>query len=432
MPYKIPPKPLNPSKRTAPGRGRQHISDEELTNLVNLRQGFQSEYAMAKALGISSKTLNVQLRIAARRGLMGTKPVLPGFELSKTTTVTNEDGDVVREFVQQKPEHGEEFTVPEGHAIKGVSALVDANGQVIQQWVKTREDANNALEMLRITVDELKKDLPKLDPAPAPHHVQENLCNQYTLTDLHLGMMAWAEETGDADYDLKIAEALVIDWFSAAIQCAPPAHTGILAQLGDLMHHDSHDSVTPENRNILDADSRLQKIIRVVIRVVRRVIGMLLSKHTHVHVIMAAGNHDPASSAWIRELLFAMYENEPRITIDRSPSVYYAFEWGKTALFYHHGNKRKINDVDTVFAGRFREMYGRCIKSYGHIGHHHNDEAKDSNLMKVERHRTLAASDAYSATGGWLSDRDAKVITYHKEYGEVARITLSPDMVKRG
>ena len=50
--------------------------------------------------------------------------------------------------------------------------------------------------------------------------------------------------------------------------------------------------------------------------------------------------------------------------------------------------------------------------------------------MKVERHRTLAPSDAYASSGGWLSERDAKVITYHREFGEVFRSTLSPEMVQ--
>jgi hypothetical protein len=49
--------------------------------------------------------------------------------------------------------------------------------------------------------------------------------------------------------------------------------------------------------------------------------------------------------------------------------------------------------------------------------------------MKVERHETLAAPDAYAANGGWLSGRSAKVITYSKRFGEVGRITLTPEMV---
>jgi hypothetical protein len=249
------------------------------------------------------------------------------------------------------------------------------------------------------------------------------------VTDLHFGMLAWAEENRKADWDLKIAEKLLLDWFSAAIATSPAAAMAVFAQLGDLMHHDALRSVTPGHGHVLDADSRLQKVIRVVIRVVRQIIAMLLEKYSLVHVVMASGNHDEASSIWMRELLSAMYENEPRVTVDNSADLYYAHEWGNTGLFYHHGHKRNVkNGVDAMFAGKFRDMFGRCRKCYGHVGHFHEDEAKDTPLMKIERHRTLAAPDAH-ANAAFLSERDAKVITYHKVFGEVGRHTLTPEMV---
>ncbi|WP_246191686.1 hypothetical protein [Brucella intermedia] len=68
-------------------------------------------------------------------------------------------------------------------------------------------------------------------------------------------MLAWREETGD-DYDLRIAEQLLLDWFAAAVAAAPQAHTAVSAQLGDAMHHDSLESVTPAHTDVLDADSR--------------------------------------------------------------------------------------------------------------------------------------------------------------------------------
>ena len=40
------------------------------------------------------------------------------------------------------------------------------------------------------------------------------------------------------------------------------------------------------------------------------------------------------------------------------------------------------------------------------------------------------APDAYRR-GRWISGRDAKVITYHKDFGEVGRITVSYDMVAK-
>src|SRR5690606_39980575 len=88
----------------------------------------------AKALDVSHETVQRSMRLAAERGLLGTKPVLPGFRISQTTSTPHGD------FVQQKPEHGEEFIIPDGHRVKGVSALVDAEGREIIKWVKTREE----------------------------------------------------------------------------------------------------------------------------------------------------------------------------------------------------------------------------------------------------------------------------------------------------
>lgn len=376
----------------------------------------------AAALGIKKSALSESLRRAAEAGLLGTEPVLPGFRISKISNTPSGT------FIQQTQERGERFEVPAGHVVKGVSALVDADGRVIQQWQKTAVDAEGQLVAFRAVVDGLKEDLPRITIMPAPQHVEEDLLNQFVVTDSHFGMLAHREETG-ADYDLRLAEQLLLDWFAAAVEGAPQAHTAVLAQLGDLLHHDALESVTPAHKHVLDADSRLHKVVRVVIRTLRRVVDMLLQKHKHVHVVMASGNHDPASSVWVRELLATIYENEPRVTVDTSPMLYYAYKWGDTALFYHHGHKRGVAQVDATLAGMFREMFGASKYAFAHVGHLHSDEGRKSALMYVERHETLAAPDAYAAGGGWLSGRSAKVITYSRRFGEVARATLRPEMV---
>lgn len=384
----------------------------------------------SKALGMDRRHFARRYhKITAERGDIGFVPVLPGFRLSQSSVVLDPDDNVVRQFVQQKPERGEAFEVPAGHTVKGVSALLDEEGREIVKWVKTKEDAVAAEAAMRAVVEAFKEDIPRAKPTRKSAPGKIELLNQFTVTDLHFGSLSWGEETG-ADYDLKIAEQLLLDWFSAAIQMAPSAATAILAQMGDLLHHDSHLSVTPTHAHVLDADSRLQKMIRVVIRTMRRIIEMLLEKHGHVHVIMADANHDPAGGAWLREMFAAFYENEPRVTVDSSASTYYVYQHGDTSLFYHHGHKRTIANVDSVFVGKFREIYGATTHSYAHIGHKHSDELKSGNLMKVEQHETLAAPDAFAANGGWLSGRSAKVITYHRKFGEVGRLTITPEMLE--
>jgi len=406
------------------------LSDEVLRQTADLVREHGSVSAAAKNSGMAYETFRSRARSAAAKGFLGTKPVLPGFEIAGTSAQLGPNGELQREWVQQRPERGELFAAPAGHLVKGVSALVDAQGNTVQQWVKTAADDAARDAAMRAVVEGLKEEIPRAAPLPAPPACNADLLNQFTVTDLHFGMLSWHEETG-ADYDLRIAEKLLLDWFGAAIAMSPNARVAVLAQLGDLLHHDSHLSVTPTNAHVLDADSRLQKIIRVVIRAMRCVIDMLLVKHERVRVIMADANHDPASGAWLREMFAAFYDNEPRVTVDSSASTYYVVEHGDTSLFYHHGHKRKIGDVDSVFAGQFRAAYGRTRHSYAHVGHKHCDELKSTNLMKVEQHETLAAPDAYAASSGWLSPRSAKVITYHKKFGEVSRITLSPQMVER-
>ena len=330
------------------------------------------------------------------------------------------------------PEHDLNKVAPEPFIVRGYSNYYDKDGKLRGQWLKTRVDDQKLHAMMLATIEGLKDEIPRIAPleqASASQLLNEHLLNCYVITDYHLGMLSWKAETG-ADWDIEIAEQMIIKWFAQAIMQSPNAKTAIFAQLSDFLHFDGMDAVTPQSKHLLDVDTRFSKLVRSAIRILRTVIDMLLAKHEKVHVIMADANHDPVSQIWLREWFAVFYENEPRISVDTSPNPYNAYEFGKTALFFHHGHKKNVSSVSEVFAAQFREMFGRTKHAYAHLGHLHSIDVKENNLMIVEQHRTLAAPDAYSARGGWLSGRDAKVITYHKEYGEVSRLTINSDMLK--
>lgn len=327
------------------------------------------------------------------------------------------------------PEHDMTRTVPDPFVVRGVSTYYNKDGKPSAQWVKSRIDDGKIKVMLDAMLEGMKDEIPRVSLMAPPPPGNSNLLNCYVITDYHLGMLSWREETG-ADWDIHIAETLILKWFAQAVQTAPDADTAIFAQLSDFLHFDGMDAVTPTSKHLLDVDTRFAKLVRVAIRVIRQVIDMLLTKHQRVHILMADANHDPVSQIWLREWLAVMYENEPRVTVDTSPNPYNMFEFGKTALFFHHGHKRKVDNVSEVFAAQFREVFGRTKYAYAHTGHLHHIHVKENPLMVVEQHRTLAPADAFAARGGWLSGRDAKVITYHKEYGEVSRLTINSDMVR--
>lgn len=352
--------------------------------------------------------------------------------LGRGKTALNESIASVRRHAAREgfaPKQDLNYPLPAGQIIRGVSTLIDKTTNTSRlQWVKTSVDDLQREEMLRAVFSGLAEELPHYDPVHCEGGGNADLVNVYVVTDFHLGMKAWHAESGQ-DWDLNIAENLLINWFAAAISHAPMSESAVFAQLGDFLHWDGYEPVTPAHRNVLDADTRYQKLVRTAIRVIRKIIEMLLKKHQHVHVLMADANHDPSGGAWLREWLAAVYEDEPRITVDTSADTYYCYEHGATSLFFHHGHKKGVDDIDRVFSGKFREVFGRTKHSYAHLGHLHSNKTVETQLMQVERHRTLAASDAYAAKGGWLSGRDAKVITYHKRFGEVGRLTINPEMV---
>jgi len=346
-------------------------------------------------------------------------------------TVQNSIDIVRRKAARQgfSPEHDMTHIAPEPFLVKGISTYYNKDGKPTGQWVKTSIDNQKLEQMLEQTVLALKDEIPRVNPVQSPQHTNSNLLNCYVVTDYHMGMLSWHEESG-ADWDLKIAEELLVKWFEQAIAQSPNSERAVFAQMSDFLHFDGLEPLTPASKHLLDVDSRFAKLVRVAIRVLRQVIDMLLHKHSHVHVIMADANHDPVSQIWLREWFSVLYENEPRITVDTNPSPYNAYEFGNTALFFHHGHKRKVTNVTEVFVAKYREMFGRTKYAYAHLGHLHSIDVKENNLMIVEQHRTLAAPDAYAARGGWLSGRDAKVITYHRNFGEVSRITINSDMLK--
>lgn len=327
------------------------------------------------------------------------------------------------------PMHDMTHTTPDGYIVKGTSTLYGDDGNMKIQWVKSDIDKERQIAIMQEVVQGFIEEIPNAIPVSPPAHTSANLLNVYTITDFHFGMLSWPEETG-AEWNMQIAEETLLAWFSAAIRITPKSDSAIFAQIGDFLHWDGFEAVTPAHRHVLDADTRFQKLVRSVIKCIRVIINQLLQKHKYVHVIMADANHDPASGVWLREMLAAFYDLEPRVTVDNSADSYYCYEWGLTSLFWHHGHKRKPESIDDVFVSKFREVFGRTKHSYAHMGHMHYNKLLETNLMTVEQHRTLAAKDAYASKGGWMSGRDAKCITYSKEFGEVSRVTVSPEMLK--
>jgi DNA-binding transcriptional LysR family regulator len=370
---------------------------EEFLDAIEKHRGSFS--AAAAALGINKSAISHSMKAlraaAARKGYSPahdmTRPVAPGFQL------------------------------------RGTSTLYNKAGEVALQWVKTTRDHEAQAEAMRAAAEAMSGEVPRAAPVAGPDAPDGDLLNLMPINDLHVGMLAWRHEAG-ADWDLAIAERTLLGCFGRMVAALPPAHAGIVALNGDFLHWDGLEAVTPTSRHVLDADGRFPKIAATAIRLIRSVVSIALERNARVRLLVGEGNHDTASSVWLRQMFAALYEAEPRLSVSTSPLPYYAYQHGRTMLAFHHGHLKKPAMLPGLFAAEFPAIWGATRHRYAHVGHLHHAEVKESPGMVVEQHQTLAARDAYAARHGYQAQRGAVGITYHRDHGEVGRVTVRPEM----
>lgn len=313
--------------------------------------------------------------------------------------------------------------VPEGFHLRGISELRGADGEVKLRWIKSAADAETRMLQLRDAVLQIGEELPRADPAPAPVNSIADLLCVYPMGDPHIGMYAWAAETG-ADFDLTIAERELVSAVDRLVEAAPPAEQALIINLGDFFHADSPENRTARSGHALDVDTRWPKVLSVGIRIMRRIIDRALEKHASVRVINEIGNHDDNSSIMLGLCLAAYYEREPRVDIDTSPSKFHWLEWGRNLIGVTHGNGLKRDALPGIMAADQAEAWGRTLYRYWYCGHIHHESVKEFPGCIVESFRTLAARDSWHAASGYRSDRDLRCDVLHREWGRVARNIL--------
>lgn len=364
-----------------------------------------SERKAAKALGIHRKSIGV-----ARKAVRD-KAARQGYS----------------------PDHDMTRAVPDGFHLKGTSTYYGEDGQVKAQWVKSNIDRERQQEILQAAilafVDDLN--LPRAQAQSPPKVDQSGLLTGYPIGDHHIGMYTWKGE-GGSKYDLEIAEKLLTGAMVYLVNAAPASEKALVVSLGDLLHYDGFVPMTPKNRNPLDAAGRFPEMVGVAIRSMRFLVSLCLRKHKNVHLIFETGNHDPVSAIWMMELFAAHYENEPRVTVDMSPSHFHYYRFGKVLIGTHHGHGVKMDRLPLIMATDRAKDWGETTHRYVWVGHWHNDMVKDINGCRVESFRVLPPKDAWTNNQGYRPGRSMQSIVFHKNLGEVARNTVSAEMLGDG
>ena len=329
------------------------------------------------------------------------------------------------------PEGDMTHTAPSPFAVKGVSTYYDEDGAVKGQWVKTKLDSQLAEDAIREFVDGLVQDAKGLSPLIAsPKSANSDLLAVYAIGDPHIGMYAWAAETGD-DFDTAIAEQQIRGAIDRLVASAPPAETCLVLELGDLIHADNSKNMTMRNENTLDVDTRWAKVMQVGLRVPIYAVKRALAKHKRVIVRIVKGNHDEHSSTAIALALDAYFNNNSRVIVELSPAEHWYYRFGSVLIGVTHGDKMKMKDLPGVMACDKPQEWGATKFRHWYQGHIHHRHVEEFPGVTVEAFRTLAARDAWHAGQGYRAGRDMCLIVHHKDFGEVERHRCDLAMVKQ-
>jgi hypothetical protein len=398
------------------------LTREEVEAAVSAVKTHKTISEAARVLGIPRKTLHGRMNIAARTGLIPTDPVMPGFEISRVSTVHNGQGTVTARHIQQKPERGEAFTPPPGHMIKGVSALLDGENRTIQRWIKTRDGAigGGLVEALQDAFRDYKGAAPA---TVAPSNLPEEMMTVYPIADLHLSMMAWGKETGE-DYDLTIGSRTIRAGIGNLMSQGPAAHFATVAFLGDIFHQNDATNRTPRSGHQLDVDGRYPKVLRVGADLSLHTIACALQSHHTVYVEFVPGNHDPEATAALHLAISLFYQGNPRVIVGPVPASIIYRRWGVNLFGLTHGENLPPERMAHAMAADRPQDWGETTCRRFFSGHYHREASRMAGAVKCESVGSPIPKDAYTFAGGWRSERIMRAFHYHATAGETGTTSV--------
>jgi len=307
----------------------------------------------------------------------------------------------------------------DGFSVKGVSTMIDSEGEVRLQWIKTDRDKDLQYKMMLDAVNSLSETVSITERIPYSVESNSKLLTNYILTDMHLGLLAHRSESGN-DVDTKIVYNNTLTAMNLLINTSPDSEIAIISDLGDTLHSANDDNRT-KSGHVLDIDGRHSKIFLMAVKLKIAMIELALQKHKNVVYIAVAGNHSDLVSIYIKAVLEAKFENNPRFCIHGQNTIHQYYHFGNVLLGYAHGHTGASKNLPSVMIQDNINIVSETKYRFFHSGHYHSQKVIDDPLCLIEHHRNLTNNDFWSQAAGFRTNKQMTSITYHKEYGEWSR-----------
>lgn len=303
----------------------------------------------------------------------------------------------------------------------------------IKAWLKRNKVAVNMKAVRDEVIAEMNAHAPRnwiIPAGPAGDGAAHML--ELSIPDLHMGKLAWGEETG-ADYDLKIARDLFHWALDELIRKASGFRIGkvLLPYGNDMMQVDNPRNTTTAGTQV-DVDSRYGKVYRTTWKLQVEGVERVRGIGDETEVVYIGGNHDRDSMFTQGEVVTAWYRNDPTVTVNNAPRLRKYVTFGRNLLGFTHGSEEKPASLPLIMATEQPDAWAAATFREWHCGHLHvKRETKflpvdEFNGVRVRIIPSLCATDAWHASQGYVQGRrSAESYIWHPEDGPVGQFSAN-------
>jgi len=248
-------------------------------------------------------------------------------------------------------------------------------------------------------------------------YANSGLMWEMPLMDIHFGKMAWADETGEDHYDIKIAaersRKTVEDFLSRA-----GTYEKILFPIGqDFFHVDNTTNETTKGTRV-DVDGRWEKMYDEGIKFLVWAIAEL-RRLAPVDVFYIPGNHDKMLSYCAAQTVNYAFKDTDSVIVDLSKETRKYREFGLGMVGFSHGKEGKR--IATVMQTEQPEMWGRTKFREFHLGDLHHERVWEDGGIIFRRIPSITSTDAWHSEKGFKGAiRKAQAFEWDKKLGIVS------------
>jgi UDP-2,3-diacylglucosamine pyrophosphatase LpxH len=256
--------------------------------------------------------------------------------------------------------------------------------------------------------------------AHKPKKRSDDLWHVLVIADVHVGRYCWAKSTGDADFDLDIAQRTISETTEELITLGDaykPSRRTILF-LGDLFNSDGPAGATTAGTP-QDNDGRIQKVWNAGCDALIGVVDRSAST-VQTDVVIVNGNHDEMLTWAFARVLRERFRNDRRLSISDKCTRRQYVTHGANLLGAAHGDKAKKR-LPQLMAIEAASDWARCWYREYHTGHLHGQAAEkfiateDSVVLRTAP--SIAPADEWHAASGYVGSRRGMECFIYKPEG---------------